>query len=165
MRQVSRVQVVAKHIVRIRVLVREHMRVLGVVAVQRVGTNHSQHDSNTQSPRHSGGRIHNREEHQQPGESSCKNRNVHSNNCKLTATDINHNRCGETRSLLPTEPLSVLMSTGRCQIRNQPPSSVVRIESRSLYTYDTALEVDIKGKQTLLDQPHTTSERVSQQGA
>ena len=34
-----------------------------------------------------------------------------------------------------------------------------------LYIYDTALEVDIKGKQTLLDQPHTTCKRVSQQGA
>ena len=149
---------------RVRVLVREHVRVLGVVAVQRVGANHSQYDSNAQSPRHSGGRIHDREEHQQPGESSCKNRNVHSNNCKLAATDINHNRCGETRSLLPTEPISVLACTRRCQMRNQPPSSATRIGSRSLYTYDTALEVDIKGKQTLLDQPHTTCERVSQQG-
>lgn len=38
-------QVVAEYIVRIRVLVREHMRVLGVVAVQRVGTNYGQYDS------------------------------------------------------------------------------------------------------------------------
>ena len=150
---------------RVRVLVREHVRVLGVVAVQRVGANHSQYDSNAQSPRYSCGRIHNGEEHQQPGESSCKNRNVHSNNCKLAATDINHNRCGETRSLLPTELLSVLMSTGRCQMRNQPPSSAARIESISLYVYDTALEVDIKGLQTPLEQSHTTCERVSQQGA
>lgn len=105
-RQVGRVQVVTEHIVCVRVLVREHVRVLGVVAVQRVGANHSQYDSNAQSSRYSCGRIHDREEHQQPGESSCKNRNVHSNNCKLAATDINHNRCGKPapsfqRSLSP----------------------------------------------------------------
>ena len=63
-RQVSRVQIVTEHVVRIGVLNGEHMRVLGVIAVDGVSTNHAQNNSHAKGPGYGRGGLNQREDNE-----------------------------------------------------------------------------------------------------